>query len=91
MLRGVDQKGRVPPSGLHRDSIGYISKRAASRAGMDVANVAVHSNCTIATPICDQDDARCFLYSAAVRPSKLTLQKLCQLVALASQGQGSPV
>jgi hypothetical protein len=39
----VDQKGRVSPSGLHRDSISYIIKRAASRAGMNVAGIAGHS------------------------------------------------
>ena len=43
VFRGVDQKGRVSPSGLHRDSIGYIIKRAASRAGMNVAGIAGHS------------------------------------------------
>jgi integrase len=43
VFRGVDQKGRVSPSGLHRDSIGYILKRAAARAGMNVAGIAGHS------------------------------------------------
>lgn len=43
VFRAVDQKGRVSPSGLHRDSIGYIIKRAASRAGMTVAGIAGHS------------------------------------------------
>jgi len=43
VLRAVDQKGQVSPSGLHRDSIGYIIKRAAARAGMNVANIAGHS------------------------------------------------
>lgn len=43
VFRGIDQKGRVSPSGLHRDSIGYIIKRAAARAGMDVAAIAGHS------------------------------------------------
>lgn len=43
VFRGVDQKGRVSPSGLHRDSIGYIIKRAAARAGMNVAGIAGHS------------------------------------------------
>lgn len=42
-FRGVDQKGRVSPSGLHHDSIGYIIKRAAARAGMRVADIAGHS------------------------------------------------
>jgi len=42
-FRGVDQKGRVSPSGLHRDSINYILKRAAARAGMNVAGIAGHS------------------------------------------------
>jgi hypothetical protein len=43
VFRGVDQKGRVSPSGLHRDSIGYILKRAAARAGFGVKNIAGHS------------------------------------------------
>lgn len=43
VFRGVDQKGRVSPSGLHRDSIGYIIKRAAARAGFGVKNIAGHS------------------------------------------------
>jgi len=43
VFRGVDQKGRVSPHGLHRDSINYILKRAASRAGMSVAGIAGHS------------------------------------------------
>ena len=43
VFRAVDLKGRVSTSGLHRDSIGYILKRAASRAGMSVANIAGHS------------------------------------------------
>jgi integrase len=43
VFRGVDRKGRVSPLGLHRDSIGYILKRAAARAGMDVAGIAGHS------------------------------------------------
>ena len=43
VFRGIDQKGRVSPSGLHRDSIGYILKRAAARAGMNVAGIAGHS------------------------------------------------
>lgn len=43
VFRGVDEKGRVSASGLHRDSIGYILKRAAARAGMNVAGIAGHS------------------------------------------------
>ena len=43
VFRGVDQKGRVSPLGLHRDSIAYILKRAAARAGMNVAGIAGHS------------------------------------------------
>ena len=43
VFRAVDQKGRVSPSGLHRDSIGYILKRAASRAGIRAVNIAGHS------------------------------------------------
>jgi len=43
VFRGIDQKGRVSPSGLHRDSIGYILKRAAARAGFGVKNIAGHS------------------------------------------------
>jgi hypothetical protein len=33
----------VSPSGLHRDSIAYILKRAAARAGFGVKNIAGHS------------------------------------------------
>jgi integrase len=43
VFRGVDQKGRLSPSGLHRDSVAYILKRAAARAGMSVAGIAGHS------------------------------------------------
>jgi len=43
VFRAVDQKGRVSPCGLHRDSIAYILKRAASRTGMNVAGIAGHS------------------------------------------------
>lgn len=43
VFRGIDQVGRVSPDGLHRDSIGYILKRAAARAGMEVADIAGHS------------------------------------------------
>ena len=43
VFRSVDQKGRVPSSGLHRDSIAYILKRAAARAGLNVAGIAGHS------------------------------------------------
>ena len=43
VFRGIDQKGRVSVSGLHRDSIGYILKRAAARAGFGVKNIAGHS------------------------------------------------
>jgi len=43
VFRGVDQKDRVSGSGLHRDSVGYIIKRAAERAGMNAENLAGHS------------------------------------------------
>ena len=43
VFRGIDQKGRVSSSGLHRDSVGYIIKRAAARAGMRVDDIAGHS------------------------------------------------
>jgi site-specific recombinase XerD len=43
VFRAVDQKGRVSISGLHRDSIAYILKRAAARAGFKVKNIAGHS------------------------------------------------
>lgn len=43
VFRAVDQKGCVSPTGLHRDSIGYVIKHAAARAGMNVAAIAGHS------------------------------------------------
>lgn len=43
VFRGIDQKGRVSSFGLHRDSVGYILKRAAARSGMKVTNIAGHS------------------------------------------------
>jgi hypothetical protein len=42
-FRAIDQKGRVSPFGLHPDSVGYILKRAAARAGFTVKNIAGHS------------------------------------------------
>jgi hypothetical protein len=43
IFRAIDQKGRVSPFGLHPDSVGYILKRAAARAGFTVKNIAGHS------------------------------------------------
>jgi site-specific recombinase XerD len=43
VFRCVDRHGRVSASGLHRDSIGSILKRAAERAGIDSTNIAGHS------------------------------------------------
>jgi site-specific recombinase XerD len=44
VFRAVDQKGRVSDRGLHPDSIGYIFKRTAARAGMQcIDEVAGHS------------------------------------------------
>ncbi|WP_414648698.1 hypothetical protein [Edaphobacter sp.] len=43
VFRGVDRHGRVAAQGLHRDSIAAIFKTAASRAGMNAANIAGHS------------------------------------------------
>jgi len=43
VFRAVDQKGRVSPLGLHSDSVGYILKRAAARAGLKVEDIGGHS------------------------------------------------
>ncbi|MGA2351344.1 MAG: site-specific integrase [Terracidiphilus sp.] len=43
VLRSIDQKGRVSPFGLHPDSVGYIIKRCAARAGMKVEEISGHS------------------------------------------------
>jgi integrase len=43
VFRAIDQKQRVSPFGLHRDSLGYIYKQAAARAGMKVEDIAGHS------------------------------------------------
>ncbi len=45
VFRGIDQKGRLSSSGLglHRDSVGYVIKRAAARAGLKVDDIAGHS------------------------------------------------
>ncbi len=43
LFRGIDQKQRVSPSGLHPDSVGYILKRCAARANMQVEEIAGHS------------------------------------------------
>ena len=43
IFRAIDQKGRVSSFGLHPDSVGYIIKRAAARAGLKVADIAGHS------------------------------------------------
>lgn len=46
MFRAIDQVGRVSPDGLHPDSIAYIIKRCAARAGYtleDLKKIAGHS------------------------------------------------
>jgi integrase len=43
VFRAVDQKQRLSRAGLHRDSVGYIIKRSAARAGMVTARIAGHS------------------------------------------------
>ena len=43
VFRRVDRHGFVSCRGLHSDSIGKILKRAAARAGMDVAPISGHS------------------------------------------------
>lgn len=43
LFRRVDRFGFVSRRGLHSDSIGKILKRAAARAGMDVAPISGHS------------------------------------------------
>jgi integrase len=43
LFRAVDQFGLVSEAGLHKDSIGWIVKRAAGRAGLDAADYAGHS------------------------------------------------
>lgn len=44
VFRTVDQKGRTSDRGLHRDSIGFIFKRTAARAGIrNIDEVAGHS------------------------------------------------
>ena len=43
VYRAIDQKQRVSPVGLHPDSVGYIIKRAAARAGMRVEGIGGHS------------------------------------------------
>jgi hypothetical protein len=43
LFRAVDQFGLVSEAGLHKDSVGWIVKRAAGRAGLDAADYAGHS------------------------------------------------
>lgn len=43
LFRAIDQIGRVSALGLHRDSVGYVLKRAAARAGLTVEDIAGHS------------------------------------------------
>lgn len=43
VIRAIDQVGRVSRTGLHPDSVAYILKRAAARAGLRVTDIAWHS------------------------------------------------
>jgi integrase len=46
LFRAIDQAGRVSPVGLHPDSIAYIIRRCAARAGYgleDLKKIAGHS------------------------------------------------
>jgi site-specific recombinase XerD len=43
VFRAIDQKGCVSPFGLHSDSVGYILKRAAARAGLKIEDIGGHS------------------------------------------------
>lgn len=43
VFRAVDQKGRLSPGRMHPDSVAYIIKRAARRAGFDDEVLAGHS------------------------------------------------
>lgn len=43
VFRAVDQMGRVAPRPMHPDSVAYIIKRAARRAGLDDEVLAGHS------------------------------------------------
>ena len=43
LFRRIDRHGNVGATGLHKDSIGLIVKRAASAAGLDPARYAGHS------------------------------------------------
>lgn len=43
LFRGVDRHGHVSSTGLHKDSVGLIVKRAAEAAGLDPAQYAGHS------------------------------------------------
>jgi len=43
VFRAIDRYGHVSPHPLHRDSVGYIIKRAAARAGLDIGPIAGHS------------------------------------------------
>lgn len=43
VFRAVDQAGRISAHGLHPDSVGYVLKRAAARAGLKVTDIAGHS------------------------------------------------
>jgi len=43
VFRAIDRRGRVSAQALHSDSIGYLVKRAAARAGLETADYAGHS------------------------------------------------
>jgi integrase len=43
VFRSIDRFGRVSVKGLHADSVGYLVKRAAGRAGLETVDYAGHS------------------------------------------------
>ena len=43
IFRAINRHGRIAPSGLHRDSVGWILKQAALRAGMKTEPLGGHS------------------------------------------------
>jgi integrase len=50
VFRGIDQVGRVSAYGLHRDSVGYIIKRAAGRAGMKLRDNHSYGSAFVSPP-----------------------------------------
>jgi len=43
VFRAIDRRGRVSDQALHADSVGYLVKRAAGRAGLEAMEYAGHS------------------------------------------------